>query len=176
MRLYTKALFEVYGFDAVTASPYLGRDALAPLLDEATRGVFVLCRTSNPGAAEIVDLDVAGRPLYRRVAERAREWNEKDNLGLVVGATFPHELASVREDCPSLPILLPGIGAQGGDLSQAVAAGLNGAGTGLLVVAARQVLYASSGSGFPEAARRVAQSLREQINRAREARGRAPRP
>jgi orotidine-5'-phosphate decarboxylase len=176
MRLYAKALFEVYGFDAVTASPYLGRDALAPFLDYANRGVFVLCRTSNPGAAEIVELDVAGRPLYRRVAERAREWNEKGNLGLVVGATVPHELAMVREDCPSLPILLPGIGAQGGDLSQAVAAGLNGAGTGLLVVAARQVLYASSGSEFPAAARQVALSLREQINQVRRARQRAPRP
>jgi orotidine-5'-phosphate decarboxylase len=175
MRLYAKALFEVYGFDAVTASPYLGRDALAPFLDHAARGVFVLCRTSNPGAAEIVELDVAGKPLYRRVAERAREWNEKGNLGLVVGATVPHELAMVREDCPSLPILLPGIGAQGGDLSQAVAAGLNGAGTGLLVVAARQVLYASSGSEFPAAARQVALSLREQINQVRLARQGAPR-
>ncbi|HEX2515959.1 MAG TPA: orotidine-5'-phosphate decarboxylase [Chloroflexota bacterium] len=175
MRLYAKALFEVYGFDAVTASPYLGRDALAPFLDHPARGVFVLCRTSNPGAAEIVDLDVAGRPLYRRVAERAREWNEKGNLGLVVGATVPHELASVREDCPSLPILLPGIGAQGGDLSRAVAAGLNGAGTGLLAVAARQVLYASSGSEFPEAARRVALTLRDEINQVRREQGGAPR-
>jgi orotidine-5'-phosphate decarboxylase len=167
MRLYARALFDVYGFDAVTASPYLGVDALGPLAARADRGVFVLCRTSNPGAAEIAGLDVAGRPLYVRVAERVQAWNENGNLGLVVGATAPQELTAVRATCPRLPVLLPGVGPQGGDLEEALAAGLDAERGGLLVVAARQVLYASSGSDFPAAARRVAAGLRERINRAR---------
>ncbi len=167
MRHYARALFDVYGFDAVTASPYLGKDALAPFFGRADRGIFVLCRTSNPGAAEITDLDVAGQPLFLKVAERVQAWNENDNLGLVVGATVPEELAAVRQICPQLPVLLPGVGAQGGDLEAAVRAGLDGEGAGLLVAAARQILYASSGDDFPLAARRVASDLRDRINRMR---------
>ena len=176
MRLYAQALFDVYGFHAVTASPYLGRDALEPFLNRPERGVFILCRTSNPGAAEIVDLPVAAsgaagggaqRPLYLAVAERVRAWNQHKNAGLVVGATVPRELKQVRAACPELPILLPGVGAQQGDLEAAVRAGLDAERQSLLVVAARQVLYASSGADFAQAARRVATDLRERINRLR---------
>jgi orotidine-5'-phosphate decarboxylase len=167
MRFYARAVFDVYGFHAVTASPYLGRDALAPLSDHSERGVFVLCRTSNPGVAEVTDLLVDGQPLFVRIAERVQAWNENGNLGLVMGATHPEALAEVRARCPHLPILLPGVGAQQGDLEAAVAAGLDGRRAGLLVVAARQVLYATSAADYPAAARRAAQELRERINRVR---------
>ncbi|MBI3973634.1 MAG: orotidine-5'-phosphate decarboxylase [Chloroflexi bacterium] len=167
MRLYAQALFDVYGFDAVTASPYLGRDALEPFLSRAERGVFILCRTSNPGASEIVDLEVDGEPLYLAVAERVRRWNDNKNAGLVVGATYPRELAAVRERCPELPVLLPGVGAQQGALEDSVAAGVDAQRSGLLVVVARQVLYASSGRDFATAARAAAQALRDRINRVR---------
>jgi orotidine-5'-phosphate decarboxylase len=168
MRLYARAVFDVYGFDSVTASPYLGQDALEPFLSRKDRGVFVLCRTSNPGAAQIVDLPVEGRPLYLAVAERIRTWNENRNVGLVVGATYPDELARVRAACPELPILLPGVGAQQGNLEAAVAAGIDRERMGLVVVAARQVLYASSGPDFPRAARQAAAALRDRINQARQ--------
>jgi len=167
MRLYAKALFDVYGFGAVTASPYLGEDALAPVLSRVERGVYLLCRTSNPGSGEIADLDVGGRPLYLVIAEKVRAWNKNGNAGLVVGATYPGELARVREVAPDLPILLPGVGAQGGLLEESVAAGVDRQGSGLVVNAARQVLYASSGDDFPQAARQVALALRDRINRAR---------
>ena len=167
MRLYAQALFDVYGFQCVTASPYLGRDAVEPLMARPDRGVFLLCRTSNPGAAEITDLAVGGRPLFLELAERVRAWNDHGNLGLVVGATYPRDLALVRERCPDLPVLLPGIGAQQGFLEECVEVGLDGRGGGLLVAAARQVLYASSGDDFPAAARQVALELRDRINRAR---------
>ncbi len=174
MRMYARALFDVYGFHAVTVSPYLGSDALEPFLSREDRGVFILCRTSNPGAAEIVNLEVApagaasaSRPLYLAVAERVQAWNHRKNAGLVVGATVPRELGMVREACPELPILLPGVGAQQGDLEASVRAGMDARRQGLLVVAARQVLYASSGGDFAAAAGRAAAALRERINRVR---------
>jgi orotidine-5'-phosphate decarboxylase len=160
MRLYVKAVFDVYGCGAMTASPYLGEDALAPALSRADRGVYLLCRTSNPGSGEIADLDAGGRPLYLAIAERVQAWNKNGNAGLVVGATYPEELAQVRRVAPKLPILLPGVGAQ---------AGVDRSGSGLVVNAARQVLYASSGADFPAAARQTALALRERINRARPA-------
>ena len=166
-RAYARAIFDVYGCDAITANPYLGRDALAPFLDRADRGTYILCRTSNPGAAEIAELDVAGEPLYVRIAERAPTWTTHGNIGLVVGATAPTQLARVRAVAPTVPILLPGVGAQGGDLEASMAAGLDATGAGLLVVAARQVMYASSGRDFAEAARAAARRLRDQIERAR---------
>ena len=165
MRLYAQALFDVYGFQAATVNPYLGRDALEPFLSRSDRGVFILCRTSNPGAAEIVDLMVGDRPLYLVIAERVQTWNVNANAGLVVGATYPRELALVRAACPGLPILLPGVGAQQGALEESVVAGVDKERAGLLVVAARQVLYASSGADFATAARRAAVALRERINR-----------
>ena len=165
---YATACFDVMGADAVTLNPYLGRDAVAPFLARAEKGAFILCRTSNPGGADLQSLDVGGEPLYLRVASLVGEWGaEHGNAGLVVGATYPEELAAVRARCPSLPILLPGIGAQGGDLEASVAAGIDGQGGGLLVSASRSVIYASEGEDFAQAARAEAERLRDAINAAR---------
>lgn len=166
-RAYARAIFDVYGFDAVTVNPYLGRDALDPFFDYADRGVFVLCRTSNPGARDLQDLSVDGVPLYRLVAQLVRDWNRNENAGLVVGATFPREIAEVRAIAPGLPLLVPGVGAQAGDLSAAVRAGVDAQGELAIINSSRQVLYASAGRDFALAARRIAASLRDEINRAR---------
>ena len=172
-RAYASAVFDVLGFDAVTVSPYLGGDSLAPFIEREDRGVFVLCRTSNPGAADFQDLEVSSekgiRPLYEVVAERARSWNSRGNVGLVTGATYPEELGRVRELCPDMLLLIPGVGAQAGDLAAAVREGLDARGGGILVVAARGVLYASKGADFARAARGAAESLRDQIQQEREA-------
>ncbi len=164
---YAQALFDLLGADAVTLNPYLGRDALEPFLRWPERGCFILCRTSNPGAGELQDLEVAGRPLYLVVAERVRAWNEQGNCGLVVGATYPAELAQVRALCPELPLLLPGIGAQQGDLARAVQAGVDGRGERVLVNVARGILYASRGPDFAAAAAKAAEEYCRAINEAR---------
>ena len=166
---YAQAAFDVLGADALTANPYLGGDAVAPFLRRPDRGAFLLCRTSNPGGADLQSVPTAnGEPLYLTVAERIREWSDAHhgNAGLVVGATWPDELAQVRERCPELPILLPGIGAQGGDLEASVAAGVDDSGHGLLVSASRSVIYA----GDPEAIRAEALRLARAINHARDVR------
>jgi orotidine-5'-phosphate decarboxylase len=169
-RLYARAVFDACAADAVTVQPYQGEEALMPFLERAERGVFVLCRTSNPGAVEMQDLAVAGEPLFlalaRRVAER---WNTRGNCGLVVGATWPDELRAIRAVAPELPILVPGIGAQGGDLAASVRAGRDARGQGLLLSASRSVLYASGGADFAAAARAEAQRLSDAINRERAA-------
>ena len=171
---YARALFDVYGFDAATVNPYLGTDSLAPFLQRADKGVFVLCRTSNPGGADLQALAVTGdgrpRPLYEAVAELARDsWNERGNVGLVVGATFPEELGRIRQICPRLPFLLPGVGAQGGDVAAAVRNALDEDGVGFIINSSRQILYASSDRDYAQAARRAAEALRDEINRHREA-------
>jgi len=171
---YARALFDVYGFDAATVNPYLGTDSLAPFLQRADKGVFVLCRTSNPGGADLQALAVTGdgqqRPLYEAVAELARDrWNERGNVGLVVGATFPGELGRIRRKCPRLPFLLPGVGAQGGDVAAAVRNALDEDGAGFIINSSRQILYASSDRDYAQAARRAAEALRDEINRHREA-------
>jgi orotidine-5'-phosphate decarboxylase len=142
MRAYARALFEVLRADAVTASPYLGADALAELTRYSDRGVYVLCRTSNPGAAELQHLVAGGRPLYLQVAVLAETLAGAGNVGLVVGATAPAELAEVR-GASALPFLIPGVGSQGGDLEAAVRAAWNGDEASCLVAASRSVLYAS---------------------------------
>lgn len=165
---YARSLFEVWGFDAITVNPYLGHDSVAPFLRYRERGVFLLCRTSNAGAADFQDLPVPyqGRtiPLYQVVALKAREWWQGGDLGLVVGATYPRELAQVRQHCPELPILVPGIGAQGGEIEACLRAGLDAAGGGLVLTASRSVLYASGGRDFAEKAREQALGLRGEIN------------
>jgi|DewCreStandDraft_1066081.scaffolds.fasta_scaffold00219_41 orotidine-5'-phosphate decarboxylase len=171
-RLYAQALYETFGCDAVTVNPYLGYDALEPFLAYSDRGVFVLCRTSNPGAADLQDLPVLPegeppRPLYQHIAALINRWNTHGNCGLVVGATYPSELRRVREICPNLPILIPGVGAQGGDLEAAVRAGVDANGELAVVNVARSVLYASRGDDFAPAARAAAQALRDAINAAR---------
>ena len=164
---YAQALFETFGFDAATVNPYLGRDALQPFLDHADRGVFVLCRTSNPGAADFQDLSIDGRPLYQVVAEKVLEWNEHGNVGLVVGATYPREVERVRALSQEMPLLVPGVGAQAGDLWAATRAAANARGELAVVNSSRQVIYASRGADFAEAARRSALTLRDEINQAR---------
>jgi orotidine-5'-phosphate decarboxylase len=172
---YARALFDVLGADAVTINAYGGRDACEPFLSRAERGVFVWCRSSNAGAGDLQDLSVAGeggsRPLWQAVALRAREWNERGNVGLVLGATYPEQVGEARRLCPEMPILLPAIGAQGGDLAASVRAGLDAEGGGLIVSASRSVLYASRGPDFGLAARAEASRLREAIDRERAAAG-----
>ncbi|MBU6333644.1 MAG: orotidine-5'-phosphate decarboxylase [Chloroflexi bacterium] len=162
---YARAAFDVLGADAVTLSPYLGGDALAPFLARRDRGCFILCRTSNPGGAEVQQLRLEdGRPLYLEIARRAAyEWNAAGNVGLVVGATFPAEAAAVRALCPAVPLLVPGIGAQGGDLAAAVRATRDASGGGALVNVSRSILYAGAGADFADAARREALRLRAAI-------------
>ena len=171
---YAIEAFDRYGADAVTANPYLGRDSLQPFLDRADRGVVILCRTSNPGAADLQDLVVAsgegraGRPLYQHVAEQvAREWNGHGNCMLVVGATWPEQLREVRAIVGDLPFLVPGVGAQGGDAEAVVRNAKTADGTGLVVSSSRAILYASSGDDYAEAAAAAARELRDILNRAR---------
>ncbi len=165
---YAIEAFERYGADAVTVNPYLGGDSLEPFLKHEDKGVVILCRTSNPGARDLQDLDVGGRKLYHKVAElAARRWNSRGNCLLVVGATYPRELAEVREIAGNMPFLVPGVGAQGGDVDQAVRSGQTADGTGLVISSSRSILYASSGEDFAAAARKATLTLREQINLSR---------
>jgi len=168
---YAIEAFERYGADAVTVNPYLGGDSLEPFLRHAERGVLILCRTSNPGAGDLQDLMIEGRPLYQVVAElAARRWNSRGNCLLVVGATYPRELAEVRALVGEMPLLVPGVGAQGGDVEQVVASGRTRSGTGLVISSSRAILYASAGEDFARAARAATASLREKINTGRRSR------
>ena len=166
---YAQESFVRYGADAVTVNPYLGFDSVEPYLKWHDRGVIVLCRTSNAGARDFQDLEVGGKRLYRHVAERvAQQWNAAGNCLLVVGATYPAELAEIRTVVgPSVPFLMPGIGAQGGDVEAAVRAGRTPDGRGLLVNSSRGILYAGKGDDFADAARAAARTLRDEINRHR---------
>ena len=157
---YAKAIFDVFGFDAATVSAYPGKDAAEAFLRYEDKGVFVLCRTSNRSGDDLQNLLVEGRPLYERVAELAASWNERGNCGLVVGATYPSELAAVARIAPGLPILVPGAGAQGGDVEASVRA----AGRSPFVVnSSRGIIFAGNGTDFAEAARGAALRLRDQI-------------
>ena len=165
---YARALFDDLGADAVTVNPYLGGDSLAPFFEYPDRGVFVLCKTSNPGSGEIQDLLVGpSEHLYERVARQALEWDQHGTLGLVVGATYPADLGRVRAIAPGVPMLVPGVGAQAGDLEGAVLAAADADGGNFLVNASRSVLYASRGSDWQVAARAEALRLRDAINAAR---------
>jgi orotidine-5'-phosphate decarboxylase len=166
---YAQEAFDRYGADAVTVNPYMGGDSVRPFLARPDRAAIVLCRTSNPGARDFQDLPVEGVPLYQRVAERAaRDWNGHRNLMLVVGATCPAEMAELRRAHPGLWFLVPGIGAQGGDLEAILAAGLDAEGTGMLINSSRGILYA--GGGTAVAIRGAAAALRDGINTGRRAR------
>ena len=165
---YASEAYDRYAADAVTVNPYLGRDSVQPFLDRGERGVVVLCRTSNPGSGEFQDAQVDGRPLYQHVAERvANHWNGNGNCMLVVGATWPHELAQVRAVTGDLPFLVPGIGAQGGDVRAVLRNGATPDGTGLVISSSRAILYADGGANFADAARQAAITQRDQINRYR---------
>jgi orotidine-5'-phosphate decarboxylase len=167
-RAYAKAIFERLGCDAATVSPYLGFDSVAPFIEYRDKGVFILCRTSNPGAEDFQSLSceegASSRRLFQIVADKASQWNTHGNIGLVVGATYPEELKLLRKAHPDLPFLIPGVGAQGGDLALAVRYGVNAQGKGIILNSSRQVIYASRHKDFAQAARQVALELRDQIN------------
>lgn len=164
---YAREVFERYNAHAVTLSPYLGFDSLEPFLSHADRGAFLLCRTSNAGGDDLQMLKVEGEHLYERVARLATTWNRNGQLGLVVGATYPNELARVRRIVGEMPLLVPGIGAQGGDVQASVQAGQTADGTGMVINSSRAIIYASKGEDFASAARRAAMTARDEINRYR---------
>jgi len=166
---YAREAFERYGADAVTVSPYMGFDSVAPYLDWKDRGAIVLCRTSNAGGSDLQFLTVDGVPLYQHVARLvAEKWNTNGQCGLVVGATFPQELAQVRSIIGDMPLLVPGVGAQGGDIQATVHAGKTANGMGMMINSSRAILYAkpdlAAGEDFAQAAKRVALETRDAIN------------
>ena len=162
---YATAMFDVWGFDAVTVNPWGGMDTIEPWLDRGNGGIIVWCRGSNPGAGDLQDLAVdGGEPVYMRLARSLAEISTGGNLGLVVGATAPEQLAAVRQVCPEAPILIPGVGAQGGDLEASVLNGVDRNGRMAIINSGRGIIYASSGPDFAEAARKAAAELRDGIN------------
>ncbi|UCH42345.1 MAG: orotidine-5'-phosphate decarboxylase [Dehalococcoidales bacterium] len=167
-RAYVRAIFSHFNFDATTVSPYLGFDSIEPFIGYHDKGIFILCRTSNAGAADFQSLlaqaDNTNRPLYEIVAMKASQWNTYGNIGLVVGATYPDELKLIRENHPEMPLLIPGIGVQGGDLELTVRYGTNAVGEKAIINSSRQIIYASRGEDFALAAREAGLTLRNQIN------------
>ena len=173
---YATAMFDVWGFDAVTVNPWGGMDTVEPWLRYPERGAFVWCRGSNRGAADLQDLTISGvgnltQPVYLRLARRAQQRASQGNLGLVAGATAPEQLTAVRQVCPELPILIPGVGTQGGDLESSVRHGVDADGRGAVINASRGVIYASAGPDYAEAARARAEGLRNGINATLDAMG-----
>jgi len=165
---YARAAFETWNVDALTVNPFLGRDALDPYLVYRDRGIFILAKTSNPGSGLLQDRQLADTTtVTMAVVNHANQWNSAGNVGLVVGATYPEQMAEVRAAAPNLPILVPGVGAQQGDLAAAVRAGVDANRAGLLVSASRAIACASSGPDYQDAARAAAESLRTQIEAAR---------
>jgi len=168
-RAYAKAIFTNLNFDATTVNPYLGFDSIEPFIEQWDKGTFILCRTSNPSAADFQSLPfvLKGKQhrLFEIVALRAAQWNKQSkNIGLVMGATYLEELKLIRQNHPNMLLLIPGIGAQGGDLASAVRYGVDARGQKAILSSSRQIIYASGKRDFAEAARRVASSLRDEIN------------
>lgn len=165
---YARAMFQVWDFDAVTVNPWGGGDTVQPFLEDESRGVFVWCRGSFASAADLQDLEIVSAdgkiPVYQHLARTSLAWNGKDNLGLVVGATVPEQLAAVRRICPDLPFLIPGIGAQGGDLEASVRCGTDSRGRRAVINSSRGIIYASAGADYAAAARRATTELRDAIN------------
>lgn len=170
-RHYAIEAFVRYGADAVTVNPYMGTDSIEPYFEWPDKGVIILCRTSNPGGSDLQFMTLAdGTPLYLHVAKlAAKKWNTHGQCGLVVGATFPNEIAKVREVVGDMPLLVPGIGAQGGDIPATVKAGLTAQGTGMMINSSRAILYASAKEDWQQAAAQVARATRDAINAARDA-------
>ena len=162
---YAREAFERYQADAVTVNPYMGFDSIEPYLEHEGKGVIVLCRTSNAGGSDLQFLETGGRPLYQVVAQLAADkWNASGQLGLVVGATFPKEIEVVRGIVGDMPLLIPGIGAQGGDVQATVNAGRAANGTGMLINSSRAIIYAGKDDDFAEAAAKAAMETRDRIN------------
>ena len=170
-KAYAKALFEVYGFDAATVNPYLGSDAVEPFIQFSDKGIIILCRTSNAGAGDFQSLicqtKEGPKALFEIVAEKAQQWNKTGNVGLVVGATYPDELKIIRQKLPNMPFLIPGVGAQGGDVAITVKNGVSPQGDKAIINSSRQILYAGKGPDFAEAARKATITLRDEINKYR---------
>jgi len=171
-RNYAATVFDIYACDAVTVNPYLGYDSVAPFLAYEEKAVFFLCRTSNPSAHDFQDLLVCEekghvRPLYEEIAKRVQLWNRIGNCGLVVGATYPQELNTIRSMCPDMPILIPGVGAQGGNLEASVLAGVDVSGEKAIISVSRAILYAGDGDDYTVSAAIEARKLRNRINEAR---------
>ena len=168
-KAYARAVFDYFGCDAVTVSPYLGFDSLEPFLEYHDRGVFILFRTSNAGAADfqslILDEGEGRRALFQIVADKASQWNKNGNIGLVVGATYPDELKMVRQEHPLMPILIPGVGAQGGDLPMVLKNGVDAGRDRTIINSSRQIIYASKEKDYAAAARTAAAGLRDLINK-----------
>jgi orotidine-5'-phosphate decarboxylase len=168
---YARAMFEVFGFDAITINAFPGRDGVEPFLARPDRGAFVWCRSSNPSAGELQDLRCSFHgqevPFYKALALQSLAWNSRGNCGLVVGATYPGELAEVRDIAPDMLILVPGVGAQSGDLEASVRAGTDAHAERAIISASRNVIYASGGTDWQGAARARARELRDAINQAR---------
>ena len=168
--MYTIEAFSRYNVDAVTINPYMGYDSAEPFLKHKDRGIILLCRTSNNGADDLQDLIVDGVPIYEHVARLISEkWNFNQNCLLVVGATWPSQMSKIRNIAGDMPFLVPGVGAQGGDVKEIVTAGQTSNGTGLIISSSRAILYASSGDNFAEAARVETMKLKNTINQFRNA-------
>ncbi len=168
-KAYATSIFDNFNFDATTVNPYLGFDSIEPFIQYTNKGVFILCRTSNTGAADFQSLrceteEHSYRPLFELVALKASQWNIHGNIGLVVGATYLEELRLIRQNHPDMPLLIPGIGAQGGDLASVVRYGVNTQGEKAIINSSRQIIYASKGKDFAQAARQAASLLKDQIN------------
>jgi len=163
--MYAKEAFERYNADAVTVNPYMGFDTLKPFLDHADRGVIILCRTSNPNSGDLQNLVCDGKMVYEHVAELARDkWNYNGNVALVIGATYPEELRHVRELCPEMTFLVPGVGAQGGDVQKVVEFGCDKSGHGIVINSSRGIIYAGKGEDFAALAGAAARELRDLVN------------
>lgn len=164
---YAKAMFENFGFDAMTVNPYMGGDSVEPFLKYEEKGVIILVKTSNPGSGDFQDLDCEGKPLYQRVVEKILEWDKLKNIGMVIGATYPEELKTVREVAPEMTFLIPGLGAQGGDTEKTIKYGLRKDGLGAIINSSRGIISASDGEDFAKAARKATIELKDEINKYR---------
>ena len=165
---YVKFIFDYLNADAVTLHPYLGSEALKPFLDRTDKASIILCHTTNKGAAELQNVDAGGKPFYQLVAQKvSQEWNKNDNCMIVLGANFPEELAQTRKIVGDMTFLVPGIGAQGGDIEKTVKGGLNSKNYGMIINSSRSIIFASNGKDFAEKARAETQKLRNEINKFR---------
>jgi orotidine-5'-phosphate decarboxylase len=164
-KMYARAFFQEMNFDAITVNPYLGYDAVAPFLEDEEKGVFILCHTTNKGAEDFQKFSNGKKTLFEMVAENVRQWNSKNNCGLVVGATYPDEMKHIRNLVPELPFLVPGLGAQGGDFDLAIRYATNQNGLGAIFNFSRGIIYCSAGEDFAEAAGEKAKQIKEDIIR-----------
>jgi orotidine-5'-phosphate decarboxylase len=165
--MYAKSLYDDFGFTASTVNPYMGFDSVEPFIRDEKHGAFILALTSNVGAKDFEYLKSKEKPLYEHVIAKVKKWNVMNNCGLVVGATRPKEMQRIRKLVPNMPLLIPGVGAQGGDLVAAVRYGCDANGEMAIINSSRGIIYASSGEDFSDAARAAAMKLRDEMNAVR---------